>query len=318
MTKRPDTSLRAGEAAAAGVLRISDALLRYAIARIRHPSADRDEDIHAVRTTLKHLRALLRMIRPAISETAFRRQNARWKNAARRLGLARDLTVGRQSLEKLSKAASGESGRQAFSLVQDHYGKHAASHPPTRRESALRAVAKTLETSRLGLRRLRIKAADWAVIGPGLEEVYREARHRMKKAFADGSDEAFHRWRIRVKNLFCELQTLSPVWPKRLARTLKKLAILQNKIGSDHDLVVLKAALRAKPGQYGGKAAVNIVLGHLQKRSEKLRRDSRRLAEALLGEKPARFIREFEQHWNKWRKKTPSPPQLHAGARGEF
>lgn len=308
MAKRFDTSLRAGEATGAGVLRISDALLKYAIARIQHPSRDRDEDIHAVRTTLKHLRALLRMIRPATSETAFQRQNAQWKKAARRLGVARDLTVGRQSLEELSKAVSGKGSRRAFSLVQDHYGQLAASHPPAQRESAMRAVAATLETSRLRLRRLRIEAADWAVIGPGLEAVYRSARRRMKKAFADGSDEAFHRWRIRVKNLFYELQTLSPAWPRRLARTLRQLAILQSKIGSDHDLIVLKAALRAKPDQFGGKAAVKNVLGHLQKRSRKLRRDSRELAAAVFDEKPVRFIRRLEQHWIKW-KKTPRPPR---------
>jgi CHAD domain-containing protein len=301
MAKTPDTSLHAGEAAAAGVRRVSEALLRHAIARIQHPGCDRDEDIHAVRTTIKHLRAILRMIRPAISEATFRRQNAEWKNAAQRLGRDRDLTVGRQSLKGLSRAASSKSGLLAFSLVQDRYEKRVPPHLSAQRERVMRIVAATLEASRLHLRGLRIKADDWAVFGPGLEAVYRECRRRMNKASEEGGDEAFHRWRISVKNLFYELQTLSPVWPKRLGRTLKQLKILQAKIGSDHDLIVLKTTLQAAPGQLGGKAAVKIVLAHLQKRSRKLRRDSRQVAAALFDEKPSRFVHRLERHWARWR-----------------
>lgn len=304
MAKTPDAALRAGETAAVGVRRIIDALLGQAIARIRHPSRDRAEDIHVVRTTIKRLRAILRMIRPVIGDAAFQRQNAPWKKAARRLGVARDLTVGGQWLERLSNAASSKSSLRAFSLVQDGYGKRLTPLPPRRRDQAMRAVAAILQASRLHFRRLHLEADDWAIIGPGLEKVYRHCHRRWKKAMAKGGDEAFHRWRIRVKNLQYELQTLLAVWPKRLARMLRQLKVLQDRIGSDHDLTVLRVTLQAEPDQFGGKTAVKIVLRDLQKRSRKLRRATRPLGARLFDEKPGDFIRGFEQHWTKWTKTT--------------
>lgn len=300
MAKVPETSLRAGEPVIAGLLRICDALIQNAVERIKRPSHDREEDIHGVRITIKHLRAILRMVRPAIGEPTFRRENVSLKKTAQRLAFTRDITAGRQSLERLSKAASHKAGRQAVSLMLDHYRKNVVPPPPARRASAMRAVATALERSRLRLRKLHFTANDWQAMGPGLESVYRVCRKRMKRAYAAGGDEAFHRWRIRVKNFYYELQSLAPVWPKRFGRMIKRLKKLQDKLGDDHDLVVLKAALRRTPGSFGETTAIKIALCQLRKRSRKLRRDSRPLATAIFKEKPSRFVRHLQHQWTKW------------------
>jgi CHAD domain-containing protein len=46
----------------------------------------------------------------------------------------------------------------------------------------------------------------------------------MRDAIALGEDSAFHRWRIRAKNLYYELEFLESVWPKRLHRLVSRLS----------------------------------------------------------------------------------------------
>jgi CHAD domain-containing protein len=76
------------------------------------------------------------------------------------------------------------------------------------------------------------------------------------KELRQGDDEAFHKWHIRVKNLYYELQMLQPVWPERLVKMVADLRQLEEKIGADHDLVVLKQSLLKTPDAFGGIKAV--------------------------------------------------------------
>ena len=104
--KSPKLSLRAGEPVRAGLLRVGDGLIRHALGCIERPTCDPGEDVHAVRTTLKRLRALLRLVRPAIGRMAFERENARLRKAAQRLASSRDAQVARQTLAGLRRSFS--------------------------------------------------------------------------------------------------------------------------------------------------------------------------------------------------------------------
>src|SRR5258708_24061903 len=87
------------ESVSAGLRRIVDELSNSAIARIKEPSTNREED---VRLAIKRLRAILRLVRPLVSKTFFRRENARLRSAARRLARLRDLAVPRRTLEQVT------------------------------------------------------------------------------------------------------------------------------------------------------------------------------------------------------------------------
>jgi CHAD domain-containing protein len=128
----------------------------------------------------------------------------------------------------------------------------------------------------------------------------------MKRAFARGEDDSFHRWRIRVKNLYYELQFLLPVWPKRLRPMTAQLKKVQEQIGDDHDLTVLKEVLQKAPRRFGGVAAIEPVLRRLQKSSRKLRRAGQPLAAEIFAEKPRHFSRQLDRHWAKWQNEMPT------------
>ena len=254
--KRIAFTLKPGESVGAGLLRVVDALAQSVGARGAAPTPGQGEAVHAIRITIKRLRAILRLVRPGIGEAVFEQENARLRKAAHRLSLARDRQVARKTLLALSLSNKHEQEAAATVLA----GLEAATGPETSVEQAIGRVASDLEQTRRNLHRLRIAESDWNIIESGLRTVYRQGRERMMVALADGADEAFHKWRIRVKNLYYELQLLEPVWEKRTERILSLLEELQEKIGEDHDLVVLKSRLRKTPETFGSPDRVEYLI----------------------------------------------------------
>jgi CHAD domain-containing protein len=295
--KKRDVSLRADEPIGAGVLRIAEGLIHSVTDSSKQPTGDWGEYVHTVRTTIKQLRALLRMIRPATGESFFESENARLRGAARRLAFARDKDVARETLKNLAVSGAFEQKAVAAALA----GLASEIDPPEDVVQALSEVRQDLEQTRRNLQKLQLAESDWQVIETGLQDVYRQSRKRMNTALLEREDEAFHKWRIRVKNLYYELQMLEPVWPKRLDKMTSRLAKLQDKIGRDHDIVMLKGLLRKTPEAFGGAETVERVIRCLEGKSQKLRRAVEPLSKSIFEKKPRRFVRTLGRRWNKWR-----------------
>lgn len=282
-------TLRPDESSQAGLLRIAGGMVGVALQHARHPGSDPVERVHLFRTTTKRLRALLQLIRPTIARTAFQRENARLKRIADRLAPFRDRAVMIETLKALGQPASILRQRNPV-----------AGH----RERALQRAARDLEEARDRLQKLHLRGAGWEVIGPGLMRVYRQARRRMKTATASQGGREFHRWRIRVKQLYYQLQWLQVVWPQRLAGAIKRLHQLEELLGSDHDLVSLIELLKQAPRSADGGTAIGAALQAAARRSGQLRRASERLGMKVFHESPRRFHRGCERHCRAWEKKA--------------
>lgn len=302
MTDTIDILSRPASPAGSSLKRGAVTLIDRAVQRIENPSDDCTADVHFVRTTIKRLRAMLRLIQPAIAAASFERENVSLQNAARRLAGLRDAAVGEKTLEWLAKAARGKRDKEACKVALDHYRLLGPAKSVAQQKNKMRAVARMLRRSRQDIQRLRIVGDEWQSIGPGLAQVYRSGRKRMKNALTSGDDAAFHRWRTRVKALYYQLQTLESVWPKRLGKTVASLRKLEHKLGADHDLSVLKSILKNAPAKFGDAHARERVNACAHKESRRLRRVSRSLGEAIFADKSRSFIRKFRKHWNTRRK----------------
>ncbi len=292
--KKPDVCLHTDESLGVGVVRVAEDLIDSIVGSGQHPKQEEGEHIHHVRTTIKRLRALLRLIRPAVGELFFNQENARLRKAGRRLAVAREAEVARETLKTLPVAGEPEKKAVAAALA----GLESKTQPGTDIGEALREVKADLEQTKRNLQRLQLVNDEWKVVEAGLQDVYRQSRKRMNAALQDGGDEAFHKWRIRVKNLFYELELLEPVWPKRMDKMTSRLAKLQDKIGLDHDIAVLKALLRKTPETFGGIEAVERVIRRLDGESRKLRHAAEPLGEKIFAEKPRRFVRKLSRRWS--------------------
>jgi CHAD domain-containing protein len=213
------------------------------------------------------------------------------------LAFARDAEVARETLKTLPVPGESEKKAVASALA----GLAGKAGPSEDIIEALREVRQDLEQTKRNLQRLQLAKSEWEAIETGLQDVYRQSRKRMSTALQEGDDEAFHKWRIRVKNLYYELQLLEPVWPKRLDKMTSRLSKLQDKIGLDHDIAVLKGLLRKTPEKFGGRKTVERVISRLDNESQKLRHAAEPLSEKIFDKKPRRFVRKLGRHWNKWR-----------------
>jgi CHAD domain-containing protein len=296
--KKPHVCLHTDESLGVGVVRVAEDLIDSIVGSGQHPKQEEGEYIHHVRTTIKRLRALLRLIRPAVGELFFNQENARLRNAGRRLAVARDAEVAREILKTLSVAGEPERKAVAAALA----GLESKNGTRTDVGEALREVKADLEQTKRNLQQLPLVNGEWEVVEPGLQDVYRQSRKRMDRALHNGGDEAFHKWRIRVKNLLYELELLEPVWPKQMDKMTTRLSKLQDKIGCDHDIAVLKGLLRKTPERFGGTEAVERLIRYLDSKSRKLRHAAEPLGQKIFAKKPRRFVRKLGRRWSDWKR----------------
>lgn len=290
---KPSSTLHANEATPAGVRRIVRTLIGDALCRTCRPKRVHATTVHLLRTTTKRVRALLLLIRPAISRTTFERESAHLKRIADRLGPLRDRTVACETLKTLCDPPMIL--RQGIVSV----GSRAASADLTP-DRALDRAARELDQARARLLKLRIRGDGWEVVGPGLIKVYRQARRRMNAAVSSHGDLAFHRWRIRVKQLSYQLEWLEPIWPQRFAHMLKRLRRLEKILGRDHDLFDLRSLLEKMPVSSDRGAAVGRVLRLAEKKSRKLKKAGERLGGKAFRESPRKFRQRCRKHWRSW------------------
>ena len=122
----------------------------------------------------------------------------------------------------------------------------------------------------------------------------------MKCASSSDKDEDFHEWRKRVKYYFYLLKMLTPRWPSRLGKAVKHLDRLQDKLGKDHDLAVLKSFLMKHLNNPVYRTPVGKVIQYLKKRSAKSRKQSMALGKILFDDKPDRWMKALRKRWEDW------------------
>jgi CHAD domain-containing protein len=292
---QPNYSLHRHEPLRDGFLRAVDELTDSVSDNLTHPPRNGVPDIHGIRTTIKRLRALLRLVRPAVGPAFFNRENARLRAAAQLLSFARDTEVARQTLKTLP--VSAETDRDAVQAVLA--GFESRVEVPVDLDDNLAEVKRRVEQTRRDLHRLQFRWPERDVLATGLGTVYRQGRKRMKAAIELGQDNAFHRWRIRAKNLYYELEFLESIWPGRFHRLISRLSKLQDEIGLDHDAAVLRAWLKKTPENFGDSETVERVVGCLDSKIQELRKGIVPLGRRIWREKPRRFTRRVMRHWRK-------------------
>jgi CHAD domain-containing protein len=241
-----------------------------------------DSEVHKARQALKKARASLRLLRPALSASAYRRENTRLRDAARPLSATRDAHVVPDTLR----------------LVAHHCGRPVSALGVKLKQDCSRVEPKDLAHSRRLLREARSRLQDldleddnWKVVGPALRQVYRAGRRALADARDQPTPEAFHEWRKQAKYLRYALETLEPIWPPLMESLAHEAHELTNCLGNEHDLTVLRE-------QTGGAEPLAALISRFQ---HELRQQALNLGAKLYEEKPKVFTQRFAQYWKDWR-----------------
>jgi CHAD domain-containing protein len=291
--------LQPDEAGLPGVRRILQEWLAGADDAL-HKKRISDTNIHDARKQLKKSRAALRLLRSAIGEITYPRENTALRDAARPLGVARDSKVLSAALddlvERYDPALRGlQLARFRRVLRQEQTStRHAITLALVNRQR------KVLREVKARSERWNMKADDWQIIGAGLERSYRGGRKSMKAAAGSRASEDLHDWRKQVKYLWHQLQILQPAWPGPLEELADQAHQLADYLGDDHDLVVLRSKITAHVDAFEGKD-YDALIAVLDRRRKQLQNKAFKLGARIFEEKPRRFVGRIGRYWQLWR-----------------
>ena len=223
------------------------------------------EGVHQLRVALRRLRSVLKAFRPAVRGSALEALDEDLKALARRLGPARDWDVFLLGLSAEAGAALGED-RRLLALKRAATAKRDAAYGALRRELEGPGFRRLmLDGISLLLRRPWRAAADGDAdaaeetegvldaplaefAAPLLDKRWRKL-HEDGDGIGDHSFEALHELRLEAKRLRYAAELFAPLWGGKAARRfLKRLAALQEALGTVNDAAVARELLAALDG----------------------------------------------------------------------
>ena len=207
------------------------------------------------------------------------------RDASRRLSGARDAQVMLDTLEGLTHALPAPPNDELRSLQRDLVARRAEL------ASQLEGDAGLLEDVAGDLEAIRGRVATWALtdegwrsVAEGAELIHDRGRAAMHHALQGDSDDDWHEWRKRVKDLWYAARILAPITGPQVDGLVQEADELSDVLGDHNDLAVLLGAAGDRPGLRAAIVA----------RRDALRRVAATLGRRLYGERPKAFARRLE------------------------
>jgi CHAD domain-containing protein len=147
---------------------------------------------------------------------------------------------------------------------------------------------------------------DFALLTKGVERVFRDGRKAFARAYDDPRPERFHDWRKRAKDHWYHLRLLEKSWPEVMEGYADGVKQLEQKLGDDHNLVVLRDTVVRHPEEFGSEEDREALLTLIGVYQHELRTEARTLGERIYGEKPKRLVRRLERYWRAWQEEKRS------------
>lgn len=253
-----------------------------------------DEAVHTARKQLRRARASLRLLRCALKDATYRRENVTLRNIARRLSEIRDSKVLLDTFEKLvtrsgTRVRTGMVRSGAFrAVLQSNY------------VVARRRVMKPLmlKSVRAGLRRLLTRGERWHLTAGrppvrGLKRTYADGRRGLARARRHPSAAGLHEWRKQAKYLWYQLELAGSLCSCPMKDLADRTHRLADCLGDDHDLVVLRDQVARHPGTFSDLESQRLLVTLIDRRRAKLLGSALRLGQHVYQERPREFGSRF-------------------------
>ncbi len=300
--------LRAEEPVGKGVKRVLRRQLDAAVSGLSGPDADADATLHDARKRLKKARGLLRLVRDSLGEKVYRRENRRFRDAGRPLSQVRDAKVLIDTLDGLLAGHGGEVKAKPFARLREalEAKRREAREGAPGSKDGLARVREAAEEGRAEAKHWSIRPGGWQALRPGLKKVYKAGRRALAAAAGDASVENLHQWRKQAKYLRYVIRLLKPVSPRPMGRLADRAHDLEQTLGRDHDLAVLRQVVEAADDEIAREGDREKLLALIDRRRSELQREAFRLGRRVYRDKPGDFLRLVKQYWKAWRRAAKS------------
>lgn len=283
------------------IRRIGRKEIDKAIDEIDNSELDRHQVIHQVRKRCKKLRALVRLVRPAMGQT-YQRENAAFHDIAAALSVVRDEQSMVESLERLLDSLT-DAERRDFEPVltalqrRQNLAAKSADHDT---EALLIEARQALKKARNRIARWQLEADGFKAVGGGFHKTYKRGHKAARRAFKTDDALDFHEWRKRVKYHAHHLQLLRPLWPRVTGAWRKEAKTLADILGNDHDLAMLDMLLESEGEQLSDEQTRQKLQQIIRQEQQRLRQEAWLIGQRLYAEKPKVQKKRFKNYWQIW------------------
>jgi hypothetical protein len=257
-------------------------------------AADPTIAVHETRKSLKRLRALLRLIKPSLGESAFREENAYLREIARILSSARDRHVLLETVAKLEAASARKGLGQS---VRDVLNATNGEQSPIVEGAAMKQAFGRLSEAKRRFARLHLAGHGFEIVGAGLEASYRKSRRAFHAAYLELTDEAFHEWRKGAQQHWRQMILLSRAWPGCLDARVSEARRLSQILGDDHDLALLVAFVHSEAAARVGAERATMIEKLARQRQQELRSIAHPTGLRLFAEGAKALHRRMAAYW---------------------
>ena len=298
--------LLAGEPVSSGIERVVLARVDDAVAHLRGEAATEPaEGVHEARKDIKKIRSALRLVREAIGDDVWRRENQHYRDCARQLSGFRDAEVLVEALDGLAERFGPPAADRFDRLRRELEQENRAAHEDGSIERAMATAAAELEAGRARIDSLPLEGDGWELIGPGLHRSYRRGRKRLRGVEEEASVTNLHELRKRVKDLWYQLRLIRDADSAMIGTLADHAHDLSDHLGDDHDLALLREEAQRRAAAFADPADQRHLLEQIDQRRGELQFAAISLGERIYDEKPKRFTKRLRRRWDAWRERKP-------------
>lgn len=258
---------------------------------------DRAAAVHDARRSLKRLRAMLRLVRPALGETWFKQSNRQLARLGQRLALSRDLDVMVMTLSKLENGSRGlpkpVADRLRGAVARSRSKADGSSGP----RGADRSLGRALQRAQTLFAIERLRGLAFEHVAVGLEQSFRKARRTFREAYKAETDEAFHNWRKATQAHWRHMQLLARGWPESIGARAAEAKELSRLLGEDHDLSVLINFAQSRNCNGLARADLEALTAACLKGQRQIRDVARLHGERLFADRPRHLKKRILRYW---------------------
>ncbi|EEF59500.1 CHAD domain-containing protein [Pedosphaera parvula] len=256
------------------------------------------ESVHEARKNLKKIRGLIRLVRANLGKKFYNKENRSFRDIAKVLSARRDVEVLIKTLKKFRSAHRFAASNPALTKLHKSLIKQEKEVAGKMKHES-KQVLKNLKSARRRTKDWpigKIKRSDLCI---GFKATYRRGRRAFQKARTQPSPENLHEWRKRVKDLGYHFALLKQFGSKRLGSYCTDLTLLGDRLGDDHDLVMLATAVQANLPTPHEFATISKSIDASRK---PLQKSVFRLGKKLYAEIPKTFVVRIKKDWARQRK----------------
>lgn len=259
-----------------------------------------NETVHQVRKRCKKVRGLIRLFRPAFEDT-YQKENASFRDVARRLSSQRDATSMLECFDGLMARYGSNIETEVLEAIREklcaHYDRINQQVDPDER---LEAFVDHLHAARKRVDGWSFDPGGFDAAAAGVKKTYKRGARAMTVAYEDSTERTFHQWRKRVKYHWYHMRLLRDLWEPVIAARAAALDRLSDLLGDDHDLAVLRRLLFDHPEHFGDPGDLHGLLTIIDARRGELQAWAHPLGLRLYAERPAAFAGRLRRYWDAW------------------